>query len=262
MQLRVLEISSCPNLLDEVEPSSRPVHEGRLLQPGTGMLFGSYGADYRRAVLWQRLLKKDRAKAYEAAVGGAFADAGRQQVELLRSYGLEDAAMVVDVGCGAGRLAAQLSLLPGLSYVGLDVVPELLDSARQVANRPDWRFEIVERTHIPASDAEADFCVFFSVFTHLPEPVCLDYLAEARRVLKPGGKAVFSFLDPNLARHARPLRRNLFRLIATRTVYARNVGCTPDRLREWARQLSFEVLAIESPHPGFGQSIAAFTKPG
>jgi ubiquinone/menaquinone biosynthesis C-methylase UbiE len=211
-------------------------------------------------VLWQRLLKKDRNKAYEAAVGGAFAEAGRIQLDVLRAEGFQDRGMIVDVGCGAGRLAAQLSAMPGVSYLGLDVVPELLESTRKLANRPDWRFEIVDRTHIPAPDASADVCVFFSVFTHLPEPVCLAYLAEARRVLKPGGKAVFSFLDPGLERHAHPLRRSLLRLIATRTLYARNVAASPERLREWASQLAFDVSAIHSPHV-LGQSVAAFTKP-
>jgi ubiquinone/menaquinone biosynthesis C-methylase UbiE len=222
------------------------------------MLFGSYGADYRRAVLWQRFLKKDRAKAYEAAVGGDFNEAGRLQLSLLHTYGFQDAGHVVDVGCGAGRLAAQLAVMPAVSCLCLDVVPELLDHARQVANRPDWRFEIVNRTHIPAGDATADFCIFFSVFTHLPEPVCLDYLREARRVLKPGGRVVFSFLDPGLQHHDRALRRGLFRLLATRTVYARNVGCTADQLREWARQLSFDVVAIEDL---LGQSVAVFSRP-
>jgi SAM-dependent methyltransferase len=227
---------------------------------GIGMLFGSYGADYRRAVLWQRFLKKDRKEAYEAAVGGAFAEAGRIQIEVLEAEGFRDQGMIVDIGCGAGRLASRLSALPGVSYLGLDVVPELIENARRLANRPDWRFEIVHRTHIPAADASADFCVFFSVFTHLPEPICLDYLAEARRVLKPGGKAVFSFLDPGLERHAHPLRRNLLRLIATRTLYARNVATPPERLGEWAKQLSFDVSAILSPHV-LGQSVAAFTRP-
>lgn len=226
-------------------------------------MFGSYGADYRRAVLWQRFLKKDRKKAYEAAVGGAFDGAGLMLLNILRAHGFADKGAVVDIGCGAGRLTAQMAALPDVSYLGLDVVPELLENARAVANRPDWRFEIVDRTHIPAEDASADLCVFFSVFTHLPEAVCLDYLREARRVLKPGGRAIFSFLDPDLAGHARPLRRNLVRLVATRTVYARNVGWTHERLQSWARRLAFDVAAIESSDPRgeVSQSVAVFAKP-
>lgn len=224
------------------------------------MLFFRYGADYRRTVLWQRLLKGDSANAYETAIGGSFAAIGARQLDVLREHGLRDDSSIIDVGCGAGRLAAQLAPLPGISYLGTDVVPELLQHARAAVNRPDWRFEMIDRTRIPAPDGMADMCVFFSVFTHLTEDICLTYLAEAKRVLKPGGAVVFSFLDPGLPAHARSLSTGLLHRLARRTVYARNEGHAPERLHGWAQQSGFEVRIIASPHP-LGQSLAVFGKP-
>jgi SAM-dependent methyltransferase len=224
------------------------------------MLFGQYGSDYRRAVLWQRLLKGDRMRAFEAAIGGAYEDIGERHVAILRDNGFTDAFSIVDVGCGAGRTAVKLRHLPGVAYLGTDVVPELLDHARAAADRADWRFLQVSRTAIPAPATSADVCLFMSVFTHLPDDACLAYLAECQRVLRPEGAVIFSFLDPAVPHHDRPLKGGLFRFLATRTLYARNVGQTPDQLRQWAENTGFSVASIESPHP-FGQSLAVFRKP-
>ncbi len=223
-------------------------------------LFGGYGSDYRRVVLFQRLLKGSRDDAYAAAVGGAFDAVGAVEAALLDAAGLGGDSLIIDIGCGAGRLATALRDRPQLSYLGIDVVPELIDHARAAAGRPDWRFERVAKTEIPAADASADFCAAFSVFTHLPENVCLDYLAEMRRVLRPGGRAVFSFLDPAVDRHRRLVRGGALRAILTRTIFARNVGYAPARIEEWAGATGFKVNAIESPSR-LGQSLAVFEKP-
>lgn len=224
------------------------------------MLFGRYGSDYRRAVLWQRLIRRDPTAAFRAAIGGAWEEVGARHEEILRENGFTHAFDMIDVGCGAGRTAVRLKHLPGVSYLGLDVVGDLLDHARKSAGRPDWRFQLVDRTDIPAPDDSADVCFFMSVFTHLPDGVCLDYLAAARRVLRPGGAAIFSFLDPAVPHHRRLLGGGWKRFLATRTLYARNIGQTPEQLRGWAADCGFDVASITSPH-AIGQSLAVFRKP-
>jgi SAM-dependent methyltransferase len=74
-------------------------------------------------------------------------------------------------------------------------VPDLVSYAQKLTLRPDWRFQVVRRIEIPEKDDEADFVCFFSVFTHLSHEDSYRYLREAKRVLKPGGKIVFSFLE-------------------------------------------------------------------
>src|ERR1051325_1077549 len=89
------------------------------------------------ARLEQRL---DTDAALRRAVGGEFVAIGKLEYHLLRSRGLRDDHVVVDVGCGSGRLACQLAAFPGIRYIGCDVVPRLLDYAADLCNRPDWRF--------------------------------------------------------------------------------------------------------------------------
>ena len=126
-------------------------------------------------------------RAMEAAIGRHFDPVG----EILRAFlvqnGLEPAHDVIDVGCGAGRLAKHLSNYLTGHYLGTDVVPDLAEHARQLAGRADWRFETVRDIVIPERGAAADFICFFSVFTHLGAVDCYRYLLEATRVARPGG---------------------------------------------------------------------------
>lgn len=131
----------------------------------------------------------------ELAVGGEFRAFGIIEREILRLYGLRPHHMLIDVGCGSGRLAIPLSTDHPGGYLGTDLVEDLIAHAKARCNRPDWRFEAVDELKIPAADASADMVCFFSVLTHLLHEQSYLYLEEARRVLKPGGRIVFSFLE-------------------------------------------------------------------
>jgi peptidoglycan/LPS O-acetylase OafA/YrhL len=89
--------------------------------------------------------------------------------------------------------------------------------ASEKCERPDWRFEVVEGLSIPEKDGVVDYVSFFSVITHLRPQESLQYLHDAKRTLKPGGKIVASFLDRNVKDHHRlaggKLRQLLHRII-------------------------------------------------
>ena len=79
-------------------------------------------------------LKQDlnRDGALREAIGGEFVAVGMLEYFLLLSLGLTDGQSGHrDVGCGSGRLARQLAALEKLHYLGVDVVPDLLDYAKQ-----------------------------------------------------------------------------------------------------------------------------------
>jgi SAM-dependent methyltransferase len=135
------------------------------------------------------------ADAHKKAVGGDFYTVGHLEFQLLRSVGLRPECSVVDVGCGSGRLASQLAAWLTGPYLGTDIMGSLLDYARALCARDDWRFVETNGLVIPAPDGSADFVVFFSVFTHLTHEETWRYINEAYRVLKPGGKLVCSFLE-------------------------------------------------------------------
>jgi len=126
------------------------------------------------------------------AVGGQFEAFGILSRQILLDHGLERSAYLVDVGCGAGRVAHVLEVE---RYLGTDIVPDLLAHARALCPNPNWRFELVDDITIPEQDSQADMVCFFSVVTVLLHKNSFRYLREAQRVLKPGGKIVVTFLE-------------------------------------------------------------------
>jgi SAM-dependent methyltransferase len=149
-------------------------------------------ADHRWQVqMLTKLLGRD--KALIQAIGGHF-NFGKLEAALLQHIGLSSGQFIIEVGCGSGRLASALTKMPDIRYHGTDVVPELLVHARTVSPS-HFRFSLVDGLTIPEEDNVADFVVFYSVVTHLMHHETFAYLLEAKRVLKPGGCIVMSFLE-------------------------------------------------------------------
>lgn len=183
-------------------------------------------------------------QAVALAVGGDYERMGVLEHALLRANGLQPDSSVVDAGCGSGRLASQLRRYPALRYAGTDVVQALLDYARRRVDRPDFRFEKVDRIHLPVPDGEADFVVFFSVFTHLLHEESYVYLAEAHRALRPGGKVVFSFLEFAVPQ-AWPVFQGNIDWVRNQSIAGHlNVFQHRGDLRLWAERLGFNVVRM------------------
>jgi SAM-dependent methyltransferase len=176
------------------------------------------------------------------AVGGEFEATGVLERQLLIQHGLLPDHYVVDVGCGSGRLAKALAGYSRGRYLGLDVVPALVDYARQITARPDWRFEIVEGFHIPETDAQADVVCFFSVFTHLLHEHSYVYLREAVRVLRPGGKVVLSFLEFANTTHWPVFAQSIEGSSQPSTLVQ---FMSRDGIEAWAAHLGLRIDAIE-----------------
>lgn len=183
------------------------------------------------------------------AVGGDFGAVGLLEYYLLLQQGLSRTDTVIDVGCGSGRLAYQLKDdLSGL-YIGLDVVPELFAYAEKICGRPDWRFYAAPGLSIPEPDNYADFICFFSVFTHLLHEQSFKYLEDARRVIKPGGKIIFSYLEFAIPSHWHIFEGCLSNIHHTDTVL--NQFISRDAIQAWATHLNLSVIEIsdgDKPH--------------
>ena len=105
-----------------------------------------------------------------------------------RSYELLRAArgaLVVDVGCGAGRAVAELAD-QGLPVMGIDVSDQMIALARE--RWPHGQFRVGDAYALPLEDGEAAGYRADKVIHALADP--RRALAEARRVLAPGGRIV------------------------------------------------------------------------
>jgi len=151
--------------------------------------------DYQRLARDMLRLHERETALVLSSGGGGYAH-GDAELAMVEARGLARGHRVVEVGCGAGRLAYALRAVPGVSYLGTDVVPEHIEFARERCKGLGWRLELVDGLTIPEQSASADFIVFISVLTHLTRAEGLAYLLDARRVLKPTGKIVVTFLDP------------------------------------------------------------------
>jgi ubiquinone/menaquinone biosynthesis C-methylase UbiE len=122
-------------------------------------------------------------RTLDAAESASGAVALRERgYELLR---LKRAATVVDVGCGTGRAVAEL-VERGVRAIGVDLDPAMLTAARERFPGTDVR--AADATDLPVPDGEAQGYRADKVLHMLPEPQAA--LAEARRVLAPGGRIV------------------------------------------------------------------------
>lgn len=95
----------------------------------------------------------------------------------------------VDVGCGTGTFAIALaSARPDAQIVGVDGDAEILARARGKAGAGavEWHEGLAQE--VPVADASADVVTMSLVLHHLLPDDKRRALAEARRLLKPGGR--------------------------------------------------------------------------
>jgi ubiquinone/menaquinone biosynthesis C-methylase UbiE len=102
-----------------------------------------------------------------------------------------DPVVVIDVGCGTGALSIPIAeRLPGSRVVGVDGDPEVLAlaQAKPGAEQVEWTEALAG--DLPLDDEAADVVVTSLLLHHLPLASKRAMLAEARRVLRPGGRLI------------------------------------------------------------------------
>ena len=101
-----------------------------------------------------------------------------------RALGGRESPAVLDLGCGTGRSVEIFrSLSPEASWVGVDI--EDSDEVR-LRTRDDAEFHTFDGERLPFEDGRFDVVYCAQVLEHVRRPAPL--LAEAARVLKPGGQ--------------------------------------------------------------------------
>lgn len=157
----------------------------------------------------------------------------------------------LEIGVGSGRFAAPLGV-----QVGIDPSRAMLDRARARG------IEVFEGTaeHLPFADDSFDHALVVTTLCFVDSPAAM--LAQARRVLKPGGVLVMGFIDRDsaLGRHYESHREaSVFYRDATfysASDVERLVIDAGFSILSWAQTLSRsleETEHIEPVRPGRGQ---------
>ena len=124
---------------------------------------------------------------------------------------LQPGDSVLDVGCGLGRMAVALMPYVTGRYEGFDIDENAVRWCREniTPKAPNFRFQAVavqnnrynrdggldaETFRFPYGDETFDLAFLASVFTHLLPKSVANYVRELRRVLKPGGRCVASYM--------------------------------------------------------------------
>ena len=107
------------------------------------------------------------------------------ELPLFRRLGLDlKNKDVLELGCGNGYGASLINKQSPRSYIGLDVMEEQIEKARQ--RYPQFTFFVQDATDLSQfADASKDVVIIFGVLHHIPE--WRKVIDEIRRVLKPNG---------------------------------------------------------------------------
>lgn len=160
-------------------------------------------------------------------------DGENEQARLVRQIDLygdtrglvfESNTSVVELGCGAGAnlwIARQLS---DGKYLGVDARQSQIDAARKRARdlgigNAEFRVADAADSGVETGSFDALFCR--CVLIHQPDPRLI--VAEARRILRSGGRAVF--IEPDGPNHyVTPGKDTLMKVFHARTRYAYGDG--------------------------------------
>jgi SAM-dependent methyltransferase len=105
-----------------------------------------------------------------------------------------DGGRILEVGCGPGHLSIVLAAEHGLDVTALDLDPEMIDRARRKADQATAAghrapvFLAADVAQLPFDEASFDLIVSTYSMHHWSDKPA--GLAEIRRVLRPGGRAL------------------------------------------------------------------------
>lgn len=159
----------------------------------------------------------------------------KEVVTVIEKYtNLASSESILDMGCGCGRIAAALTqyVAPKSRYLGIDIVPGLIDFARAFITPrfPSFHFALLDESNTSydswrrerddigiANLAEAvpaqsiDLAISVSLFTHLDFAPALAMLTSIRNGLKNDGRVFMTaFVLDATAREGIDARRTAF----------------------------------------------------
>jgi ubiquinone/menaquinone biosynthesis C-methylase UbiE len=144
-----------------------------------------------------------------------------------------DPARILEVGCGTGRWLAELGQA-GRRIFGLDLSPAMLSQARPQLKEGPPDLVCGRALRLPFPDRTFDLIYCVNALHHFGGPRA--FVAEARRLLKPGGALAIVGMDPRRSRDT----WYLYRYFKGTYAADRRRFPTPGEMVDWMAAASFE----------------------
>jgi 2-polyprenyl-3-methyl-5-hydroxy-6-metoxy-1,4-benzoquinol methylase len=128
----------------------------------------------------------------------------KQRAAAAKLVPVERPRRILDMGCGSGQHTEGLAAaFPDAGIWGCDISARQLEEAQRRANAKGLRWQLVQAAaeDTGLADAQFDYVTSYAVFHECPVDAQRAILAEAHRLLEPGGYAVMSDIK---AYHAQP----------------------------------------------------------
>jgi SAM-dependent methyltransferase len=138
-----------------------------------------------------------RRETYDEDVGQSSWITLDEAREWFRLLGLGAGRTALEVACGAGGMTCRMARETGATCVGVDINPHGIDAAKTNAREQDLSsrasFQLVDAgQRLPFPDGAFDAVFCNDSINHIPNR--LDVLRDWHRVLRPGGRVLFT--DP------------------------------------------------------------------
>jgi len=161
---------------------------------------------------------------------------------------------IVDLGAGEGVLS-QLLARRARSVVCIDNAPAMVEVGTRLAREhgiANLSYRLGDIEQVPLPDASADLALLSQALHHARRPETA--LAEAWRILRPGGRLIVLDLNQHTFEKARELYAD------------RWLGFPPNRLYHWIKACGFEQVTVdpvsrEQDEPRFETLLATGIKP-
>jgi SAM-dependent methyltransferase len=159
-------------------------------------------AGWRMAAAWNyrawrnaRFYIADYRASWKGREEEFFLSGGYDTDEFLRDAGWSgtENSTLLEIGCGIGRMTRHLSARFG-QVTAIDVSRAMIREARKLnSHLTNVQFCVNSGVDLRGfRDGEFDYVMSYIVFQHIPDPAIIyNYISEALRVLKPGGRFRF-----------------------------------------------------------------------
>lgn len=104
---------------------------------------------------------------------------------------LQPGCVVLDLGCGLGRLTETVAETGDLEMVGVDISYQMVKRAK-MASSTNSTFVLGDGRMIPREASEFDGAYSVTMFQHIPHEATWDYIKDVWSHLDEGGKFVFT----------------------------------------------------------------------